>query len=175
MSLTLKRGPFLLAGFPCQPFSIAGVPRKNALGRPHGFECATQGTLFFDVARIIAAKRPWAFLLENVKSLLSHDGGNTFRVIRGVLEAELGYEVHAKVVDGGLFVPQHRERIMIAGFREPSEFDWASVLLSRSGIRAPARRHPASRRRLRAGLRSALVISPGLRGETPRKGQWLRM
>jgi DNA (cytosine-5)-methyltransferase 1 len=80
----------LLAGFPCQPFSIAGVSKKNALGVPHGFECATQGTLFFDVARIIAAKRPKAFLLENVKNLLSHDGGNTFRVIMRTLEVELG-------------------------------------------------------------------------------------
>lgn len=71
----------LVGGFPCQPFSIAGVSKKNALGRPHGFECATQGTLFFDVARIIATKRPKAFLLENVKNLLSHDKGNTFRVI----------------------------------------------------------------------------------------------
>src|ERR1039458_2986461 len=72
----------LLAGFPCQPFSIAGVSKKNALGRPHGFECTTQGTLFFDVARIIGEKRPKAFLLENVKNLVSHDKGNTFRVIK---------------------------------------------------------------------------------------------
>src|SRR5471032_1761310 len=79
----------LLAGFPCQPFSIAGVSKKNSLGRPHGFECATQGTLFFDVARIIAAKKPKAFLLENVKNLLSHDKGNTFRVIKETLENKL--------------------------------------------------------------------------------------
>ncbi len=84
----------LLAGFPCQPFSIAGVSKKNALGRPHGFECTTQGTLFFDVARIIAAKHPKAFLLENVKNLLSHDKGNTFDVILHTLRDELGYEVH---------------------------------------------------------------------------------
>ncbi len=103
----------LLAGFPCQPFSIAGVSKKNALGRPHGFECTTQGTLFFDVARIIATKRPKAFLLENVKNLLSHDGGNTFRVIKETLEKELQYHVQAKVIDGRHFVPQHRERILI--------------------------------------------------------------
>src|SRR6185437_10843824 len=72
----------LLAGFPCQPFSLAGVSKKNALGRPHGFECMTQGTLFFDVARILAAKRPRAFLLENVKNLISHDGKKTFAIIR---------------------------------------------------------------------------------------------
>lgn len=99
----------LLAGFPCQPFSIAGVSKKNALGRPHGFECATQGTLFFDVARIIAEKQPKAFLLENVKNLISHDGGNTFRVIKETLSKELGYHIQAKVIDGQCFTPQHRE------------------------------------------------------------------
>ncbi|MDZ4801307.1 MAG: DNA (cytosine-5-)-methyltransferase [Bryobacteraceae bacterium] len=110
----------LLAGFPCQPFSLAGVSKKNSLGRPHGFECATQGTLFFDVARIIAAKRPAAFLLENVKNLLSHDRGNTFQIIRDVLTNELGYDIHCKVIDAAAFVPQHRERILIAGFRRPT-------------------------------------------------------
>jgi DNA (cytosine-5)-methyltransferase 1 len=108
----------LLAGFPCQPFSIAGVSKKNALGRPHGFECTTQGTLFFDVARIIAAKRPKAFLLENVRNLVSHDKGNTFKVILETLETELGYKVFHKIMDGQHFVPQHRERIIILGFRE---------------------------------------------------------
>jgi DNA (cytosine-5)-methyltransferase 1 len=114
----------LLAGFPCQPFSIAGVSKKNALGRPHGFECATQGTLFFDVARIIARKRPAAFLLENVKNLVSHDRGNTFRVIRETLQEQLGYHIHWQVIDARVFVPQHRERILIAGFREDVDFDW---------------------------------------------------
>jgi len=108
----------LLAGFPCQPFSIAGVSKKNALGRPHGFECTTQGTLFFDVARIIAAKRPKAFLLENVKNLLSHDKGNTFKVIKETLETELKYNIYYKVIDGQHFVPQHRERLIILGFKE---------------------------------------------------------
>jgi len=117
----------LLAGFPCQPFSIAGVSKKNALGRPHGFECTTQGTLFFDVARIIAEKRPAAFLLENVKNLVSHDKGNTFRVICETLEKELGYQVHWKVIDGARFVPQHRERIIIVGFREPTGFTWDAL------------------------------------------------
>ncbi|WP_395625068.1 DNA (cytosine-5-)-methyltransferase [Thermomonas sp.] len=117
----------LLAGFPCQPFSIAGVSKKNALGRAHGFADETQGTLFFDVQRIIAEKRPAAFLLENVKNLVSHDKGNTFRVIRGVLEKELGYHIHCKVLDGGHWVPQHRERILIVGFREPTDFDWQDV------------------------------------------------
>jgi DNA (cytosine-5)-methyltransferase 1 len=119
----------LLAGFPCQPFSIAGVSKKNALGRPHGFECTTQGTLFFDVARIIAAKRPKAFMLENVKNLLSHDKGNTFRVILETLREELGYTVHYKVIDGQHFVPQHRERIIIVGFRDPTLFSWDDLRL----------------------------------------------
>lgn len=117
----------LLAGFPCQPFSIAGVSKKNALGRAHGFADETQGTLFFDVQRIIAEKRPAAFLLENVKNLVSHDKGHTFRVIRGVLEDELGYTIHCKVLDGAHWVPQHRERILIVGFREPTDFDWQDV------------------------------------------------
>lgn len=123
----------LLAGFPCQPFSIAGVSKKNALGRPHGFECATQGTLFFDVARIIAQKRPKAFLLENVKNLLSHDKGNTFNVILQTLRDELGYEVHFKVIDGQHFVPQHRERILIVGFRDRTGFSWEQLDLPRKG------------------------------------------
>jgi DNA (cytosine-5)-methyltransferase 1 len=119
----------LVGGFPCQPFSIAGVSKKNALGRPHGFECKTQGTLFFDVARIIARKRPRAFLLENVKNLLSHDRGNTFAVMRDVLEDELGYSVYTRVLDGRWFVPQHRERILIVGFRDPTRFDWDATPL----------------------------------------------
>ena len=114
----------LLAGFPCQPFSIAGVSKKNALGRPHGFECTTQGTLFFDVQRIIEAKRPAAFVLENVKNLVSHDKGNTFKVILHVLRNELKYDVHYKVIDGQHFTPQHRERIIIVGFREKTRFSW---------------------------------------------------
>ncbi|WP_328805963.1 DNA (cytosine-5-)-methyltransferase [Paraburkholderia solitsugae] len=125
----------LLGGFPCQPFSIAGVSKKNALGRPHGFECTTQGTLFFDVARIIAAKRPAAFLLENVKNLLSHDKGRTFDVILQTLRDELGYEVHYRVVDGQHFTPQHRERIIIVGFRGKTSFSWDDLRLPDSGPR----------------------------------------
>lgn len=119
----------LLAGFPCQPFSIAGVSKKNALGRPHGFADKTQGTLFFDVARIVAAKRPKAFLLENVKNLVGHDKGRTFSTIMDVLENELGYNVHTKVINGKHFVPQHRERIIIVGFREEVSFDWNQLEL----------------------------------------------
>lgn len=123
----------LLAGFPCQPFSIAGVSKKNALGRSHGFACEAQGTLFFDVARIIKEKRPKAFLLENVKNLKSHDKGNTFRVIMETLEKELGYQVHVKIIDGQHFVPQHRERIAIVGFREPMPFSWDAMQLPERG------------------------------------------
>ena len=123
----------LLAGFPCQPFSIAGVSKKNSLGRPHGFECTTQGTLFFDVARIIAEKQPKAFLLENVKNLLSHDKGNTFKVILQTLHDELGYEIHYKVIDGQHFVPQHRERILIVGFRGETDFSWDALQLPDKG------------------------------------------
>jgi DNA (cytosine-5)-methyltransferase 1 len=122
----IPRHDVLLAGFPCQPFSIAGVSKKNSLGVKHGFECKTQGTLFFDVARIIAAKRPAAFVLENVKNLKSHDKGRTFKVIIEALD-ELGYWISdvdhtgthdPKIIDGKNFVPQHRERIVLVGFRK---------------------------------------------------------
>lgn len=105
----------LVAGFPCQPFSIAGVSKKNSLGRETGFADETQGTLFFDVCRIINEKRPKAFLLENVKNLKSHDKGNTWKVIMHSLE-ELDYKIYYKIIDGKGLVPQHRERIFIVGF-----------------------------------------------------------
>ena len=123
----------LLAGFPCQPFSISGVSKKRSLGRPTGFEDETQGTLFFEVARIIDAKRPKAFLLENVKNLTSHDRGNTFRVIMRVLSEELGYHVHWKVIDGRHWTPQHRERIYIVGFRDDLPFSWDDLVMPESG------------------------------------------
>lgn len=133
----------LLAGFPCQPFSIAGVSKKNSLGRPHGFACETQGTLFFDVARIIAEKRPKAFLLENVKNLLSHDKGNTFKVIENTLGNELGYNIRFKVIDGQHFVPQHRERILIAGFRDDTDFTFDMLDLPQKGaIKLSSILHP---------------------------------
>lgn len=105
----------LVAGFPCQPFSIAGISKKKSLGRATGFEDKTQGTLFFDVCRIIKAKRPKAFMLENVKNLRSHDKGRTFRIIQESLD-ELDYEIRYEVLDGQNYVPQHRERIIIVGF-----------------------------------------------------------
>ncbi|MFT0892205.1 DNA (cytosine-5-)-methyltransferase [Pseudochelatococcus sp. G4_1912] len=117
----------LLAGFPCQPFSIAGVSKKNALNRPHGFSCETQGTLFFDIKRILAYHRPKAFLLENVKNLVSHDKGRTFQVIRDVLENQLGYHVQFRVLDARSWLPQHRERIFIVGFRDDCGFRFADL------------------------------------------------
>lgn len=105
----------LVAGFPCQPFSIAGVSKKNSLGRATGFADKTQGTLFFDVCRILKEKRPKAFMLENVKNLCSHDKGRTFKVILESLD-ELNYDVFYAVLDGQNYVPQHRERILIVGF-----------------------------------------------------------
>lgn len=118
----------LVAGFPCQPFSIAGVSKKKSLGRAHGFEDPTQGNLFFNVAAIIKAKQPRAFLLENVKNLKSHDGGNTYRVIMDVLRNELGYYVpEPRILDGRAFVPQHRERIFIVGFRDAHDFTFPEL------------------------------------------------
>ncbi len=112
----------LTAGFPCQPFSIAGVTKHNALGNAHGFDHPTQGTLFFDVVRIIRAKKPLAFILENVKNLRSHDSGRTFSTIIQTLEDELGYHVYPELIDARCFVPQHRERIYIVGFRDDRDF-----------------------------------------------------
>ncbi|KAB2700395.1 DNA (cytosine-5-)-methyltransferase [Ochrobactrum sp. Kaboul] len=117
----------LLGGFPCQSFSIAGVSKKNALGRPHGFACETQGTLFFEIQRILEAKRPKAFLLENVKNLVNHDKGRTFAVIRDVLENQLGYTIGFKILDAKAWLPQHRERIFIVGFRENQGFSFDDI------------------------------------------------
>ena len=112
---TIPDHDILVAGFPCQPFSIAGVSKKQSLGRATGFEDKTQGTLFFDICRILKEKRPKAFMLENVKNLKSHDRGRTFKIITEALE-ELDYEIFHEVFDGQCFVPQHRERILIVGF-----------------------------------------------------------
>ena len=126
----------LLAGFPCQPFSLAGVSKKRSLGRATGFEDKTQGTLFFEVARILNEKRPKAFLLENVKNLVSHDRGNTFDVIMQVLQDELGYHVHYKVLDSKGWTCQHRERIYIVGFRDDVDFSWDDLDCPQNGQKA---------------------------------------
>lgn len=118
----------LVAGFPCQPFSLAGVSKKNSLGRSHGFADETQGTLFFYIAEILRVKKPRAFVLENVKNLVSHDHGNTFKVIQKVLVEDLGYKISFKVIDAAKFVPQHRERIFIVGYKdEEIDFNWEAV------------------------------------------------
>jgi DNA (cytosine-5)-methyltransferase 1 len=134
----------LLAGFPCQPFSLAGVSKKNSLNRPHGFQCDVQGTLFFDVARIIKHHQPKVFLLENVKNLKSHDKGRTFDVIMKTLTEDLGYQVSTRIIDARSWVPQHRERIFIVGFREPTAFDLAGLKFpdSTKGPRLGSILHP---------------------------------
>lgn len=129
----------LCAGFPCQPFSLAGVSKKNSLGRKHGFEDKTQGTLFFEIKEILKLKRPKAFMLENVKNLLAHDRGRTFEVIRHALEDELGYVINYKVVDGAAWVPQHRERLYIIGF------DPAQITINAGEIEIPDKPDPRYR------------------------------
>lgn len=140
----------LVAGFPCQPFSLAGVSKKNSLGRKHGFECEDQGNLFFEIERIIAHHKPAAFLLENVKNLERHDKGQTFAVIRDRLTNALGYHIDWRVISSHPWVPQKRERIFIVGFREnigfsfdgfekqiPPESDWprlGSILQSHNEV-----------------------------------------
>lgn len=117
----------LCAGFPCQPFSIAGVSKHNALGRAHGFSHPTQGTLFFEVVEIIRQRRPAMVLLENVKNLLNHDRGRTFEVILDTLQRELGYSVVYGVMDAAAVVPQHRERVFIVAFRDAIPFAFPTL------------------------------------------------
>ena len=114
----------LCGGFPCQPFSLAGVSKKNSLGRKHGFDDEKQGNLFFSIADIIDYHKPAAFVLENVKNLKSHDKGRTFQVIYDTLTKALGYQVHTKIIDARNVAPQHRERIFLVGFREPRYFEF---------------------------------------------------
>lgn len=123
----------LLAGFPCPPFSTAGVPSRKALGRSHGFDCDTQGTLFFDLARIIKHHRPTAFLLENVRGLKWHNGGETYRTIKAILTQDLGYELHTRVISAKSWVPQRRERVFLVGFRNPSGFSFDDMVIPKEG------------------------------------------
>lgn len=127
----------LSAGFPCQPFSIAGVSKKRALAMPTGFEDKVQGTLFFEIARILRTKKPKAFILENVKHLLHYDNGATFATILATLTG-LGYSVTYRVVDARLIVPQHRERVFIVGFR-------TDLKLPEFVVPEPKDRHPTLR------------------------------
>ncbi len=153
----------LLAGFPCQPFSLAGVSKKNSLGRAHGFDCDTQGTLFFDVEQILLARKPKFFVLENVKNLKSHDKGNTFATIIRSLD-RAGYWVadisgegndieeailnvrkrkpEPAIIDGANFTPQHRERIVLVGVRKDLvEEDNRIKQFSLSNIEMPENRY----------------------------------
>lgn len=134
----------LLAGFPCQPFSIAGVSKKNALGVPHGFECETQGTLFFNIEKIIEYHKPPAFLLENVKNLISHDKGRTFRVIVNTLRDKLGYTLSWRVINAKGYLPQNRERIFIIGMREDRglRFENMKIMDSMDGPKLATILHP---------------------------------
>lgn len=130
----------LLAGFPCQPFSLAGVSKKNSLGRAHGFQDETQGTLFYEIQRILSFHKPRAFMLENVKNLQSHNRGETFEVIKAVLEETLGYVISYKIIDASAWVPQHRERILIVGFNpeevdRSQKFDFDAVEIPKVGPR----------------------------------------
>lgn len=145
-SSDIPDGDVLLGGFPCQPFSHAGLAKKRSLGKPSGFLDKVSGTLFFEIARILADKQPTAFLLENVRGLLSHNHGETFQTILHILQEELGYEVHWKVIDANYFVPQHRERVYIVGFKGCTSFSFddfitpsvmprlASVLFETCGV-----------------------------------------
>jgi DNA (cytosine-5)-methyltransferase 1 len=117
----------LCAGFPCQPFSLAGVSKKNSLGRKHGFEDQKQGNLFFSIEKILEVHKPSAFVLENVKNLRSHDGGQTFQVIYDILTKKLRYHVQWKIIDAQSVVPQHRERIFLVGFKEPRFFEFPEL------------------------------------------------
>lgn len=136
----IPRHDVLLAGFPCQPFSLAGVSKKNSLGRAHGFEDPTQGTLFHEIKSILEYHEPSAFMLENVKHLLRHDGGRTFEVVHSTL-VDLGYDVYFKVIDGAHFVPQHRERIIIVGFKTRTDFTWDDLCLPTAEKRMDAVLH----------------------------------
>jgi DNA (cytosine-5)-methyltransferase 1 len=122
---SIPKHEILCAGFPCQPFSLAGVSKKISLGTKHGFEDEKQGNLFFHIVRILKHHKPKAFVLENVKNLKSHDRGATFEIIKYLLTEELKYHINVKVIDAQSVVPQHRERIFIVGFKQSEvKFDW---------------------------------------------------
>lgn len=136
----------LVGGFPCQPFSISGVSKKNSLNRPHGFRDKTQGTLFFEIKRILAEKRPQAFMLENVKHLLRHDKGGTIEIIYESLRDDLGYHVYPPLVlDARYFVPQHRERVFIVGFREPRKFSPPLIVDAKPRFRDVLEQEPSEK------------------------------
>lgn len=146
----------LAGGFPCQPFSIAGVSKKRSLNRPDGFADEAQGTLFFDIARILKEKNPRAFLLENVKNLASHDGGRTFKTILSTLRRHLNYDIHFKVIDASPVVPQHRERVFIVGFKKPMNFRFPKILETRPNLNEILEKKPDRKYTLTDGVWNAL-------------------
>jgi len=135
----------LCAGFPCQPFSIAGVSKKLSLGKKHGFEDETQGNLFFEIANLIEYHKPRAFVLENVKHLKRHDGGRTFEIIINTLREALGYTVYPKIIDAKAVVPQHRERIYFVGFREWRDFEFPSFPADEPKLESILESNPAEK------------------------------
>jgi len=152
----IPRHDILAGGFPCQPFSIAGVSKKRSLNMPDGFADETQGTLFFDIVRIIKAKRPKAFLLENVKNLASHDEGKTFKIILRTLRSYLNYDIHYKIIDASPVVPQHRERIFIVGFKKPMNFKFPKILETAPLLSEILEKKPEKKYTLTDGVWNAL-------------------
>ena len=150
----------LCAGFPCQPFSLAGVSKKNSLGRKHGFDDPTQGTLFFDIKRILKAKRPAAFFLENVKHLMHHDSGKTFEIIRKTLEDDLGYVVNWQIVDASRWVPQSRKRIFLVGYN-PKEITISKGEITIPAEPAPGYRYPELNRIINRYEDKRYMLGPG--------------
>ncbi len=114
----------LCGGFPCQPFSLAGVSKKNSLGRKHGFADEKQGNLFFSIADILDHHQPPAFVLENVKHLVRHDQGRTFKIIHDTLTDALGYQVYWRIINAQSVVPQHRQRIFLVGFKPGRAYEF---------------------------------------------------
>ena len=145
----------LVAGFPCQPFSLAGVSKKRSMNRPDGFDDSSQGDLFFEIVRILGAKRPRAFLLENVKNLRSHDGGRTLMIIEKELQG-LGYDIRHEVIDARSAVPQHRERLFLVGFDRPTDFTFPPFSRSGPKLRKILNSSPDEKYTLTDGVWSAL-------------------
>lgn len=144
----------LAAGFPCQPFSLAGVVKRNSLGQPSGFD-SPEGRLFDNILNILREKRPRGFLLENVKHLQSHDGGRTFKVMLRRLH-DVGYDVKHAIIDAKTVVPQHRERLFIVGFDREVEFEFPKMKNAKPRLRDILEPDPGSEYVLTPGVWAAL-------------------
>ena len=117
----------LCAGFPCQPFSLAGVSARNSINREHGFADKTQGTLFFDIMQIIHKKQPRVIFLENVKNLVNHDKKKTFAIIKDALESE-GYSFNFRLIDASPLVPQKRVRCYMVCVKNKAPFEFPNII-----------------------------------------------